>query len=326
MGHPAGRFTLSSSCRRGASAPSVFAEEGDCAEQGSVVAEFGGSHLYFAPWSPGVFLHVGLDVGDDDVGAFHDASADDDDLRIEGVHEADGIRGPDIEAAVADGEGDFIAALRLFEKFLEAHFRIPGERAPIDVWPVSDDERQGPAAGFGFGATDGAAITGASVEDGGDVSAETAGLTVFAAKEFALDHGDAADPSAEGHHDSVGVAACGARIDFAEKSKTGVVLKAEREAESFAAPGIEVEPLCVGVFIVGGQNLSDAAVDQCRHADADSGAILEIERCGLQEFLKGFYDARQDGDQTLRTIRVDGFVTENRAFIYQTAGDVTNHN
>src|SRR5512146_3149110 len=162
MGHPAGRFTRSSSCRRGASAPSVFAEEGDCAEQGSVVAEFGGSHLYFAPWSPGVFLPVGLDVGNDDVGTLHDAAADDDDLRIEGVHEADGIRGPDVQAAIADGEGDFIAALRFFEKFLEADFRVPGEGTLIDVRPVSDDERQRPAAGFSFGATDGAAITGAS--------------------------------------------------------------------------------------------------------------------------------------------------------------------
>ena len=316
------RRTETSNPTRGAGAPLVFAEERDCAKQGGVVAEFRGSHLYFAPRGPGVFLHVGLDVGNNDVGALHDAAADDDDLRIEGVHEADGIGGPDVEAAVADGEGDFIAALRFFEKFLEAHFRVPGQCTLIDVRPVSDDERQRPAAGFGFGATDGAAITGAPVKDRGDVPAETAGLTVLAAEEFALDHGDAADAGTEGHHDGIGVTAGGAGIDFAEKSETGVIFEPERKAESFAAPCIEVEVFRVGVFIVGSQNLSDAAVDQCRHADADSGAILEIERCGFQEFLKGFYDARQDGNQTFRTIRVEGFVTENGSFIHQTAGGV----
>ena len=64
-----------------------------------------------------MFLHIGLHVRDDDVGTLHHTPTDHDDFRVVSVHQGHGIDRPDVQAAIADREGDAISICRFFEEF-----------------------------------------------------------------------------------------------------------------------------------------------------------------------------------------------------------------
>lgn len=70
-----------------------------------------------------MFVHVGLDIRNDDLGALHDAPADDDHFGVISVNQGDCVDGPDIEASVANGKSDFVSARSLLEQLLEANVR-----------------------------------------------------------------------------------------------------------------------------------------------------------------------------------------------------------
>lgn len=74
-----------------------------------MVAQRGGKNSDGAAGRPGIFAGVVADVGKNDIAAAHDAAAEDNQFRTVSVDEADGSDSPNMQAAIADAEGDGIA-------------------------------------------------------------------------------------------------------------------------------------------------------------------------------------------------------------------------
>jgi hypothetical protein len=145
---------------------------------------------------------------------------------------------------------------------------------------------------------------------------------MLSSEQLAFDHGNAADPGAQGHHDHVRTTSRCSSIRLAEQGHACIILDAKAQAKSASSPSREVNGFGVVVFSIGGQHSSGTRIDQPSKSYGDSGKVLEAERVAFDQLAKNCFDCREHGAEAPGLICVERFTRKNGLIFHQTTGRV----
>src|ERR1700692_1762771 len=107
-----------------------------------------GTNGRLSPRCPRMAMNVGLDIGNDNGSAAHHTTAEENDLRIIGMHLRNSICGPDVQATITHAYSDRVSLCGLLKQNTKIDFCALRERTGRKARPLSGDERHGPSRSF----------------------------------------------------------------------------------------------------------------------------------------------------------------------------------